>query len=79
LGDSGGVCGAGVLAKYSLKKVNTHHMVFNYKNEILFIVNVLMPSPEHLPYLCEDLRKIILQYSGHLRVSRRQLSWTVFQ
>ena len=80
LGDSGGVCGGGVSAKYSLRKLNSHHMPFNIKVDVDYIVSMLLPFPEKLPYLCTDLRAIILQYSGHLTVvSRRHLSWTVYQ
>ena len=80
LGDSGGVCGGGVPLKYSVRKLNSHHMPFNYKVDVDYIVSMLLPFPEKLPYLCTDLRAIILQYSGHLTVvSRRHLSWTVYQ
>ena len=79
LGDSGD-CG-GVPLKYSVRKLNIHHMSrFNYKVDVDYIVSMLLPFPEKLPYLCTDLRAIILQYSGHLTVvSRRHLSWTVYQ
>ena len=76
LGDSGD-CGA---LKYSARKLNSHHMVLSYKENLAYIVSMLLPFPEKLPYLCTDLRAIILQYSGHLTVvSRRHLSWTVYQ
>ena len=79
LGDSGGDCG-GVPLKYSVRKLNSHHMNFNYKDDVVYIVSMLLPFPEKLPYLCTDIRAIILQYSGHLTVvSRRHLSWTVYQ
>ena len=55
-------------------------MPFNIKVDVDYIVSMLLPFPEKLPYLCTDLRAIILQYSGHLTVvSRRHLSWTVYQ
>jgi hypothetical protein len=69
-----------VLAKYSERKLNTHHMVFKYKEDLLYIVSMLLPFPEKLPYLCTDIRAIVLQFSGHLTVvSRKHLSWTVYQ
>ena len=75
LGDSGDCA-----LKYSARKLNSHHMVLSYKENLVYIVSMLLPFPEKLPYLCTDIRAIILQYSGHLTVvSRRHLSWTVYQ
>ena len=55
-------------------------MVFNYKENLVSMVKMLLPFPENLPYLCTDIRAIVLQYSGHLTVvSRKHLSWTLYQ
>ena len=48
-------------------------MTFTFKEDVLYICNVLLPCS--LPV---ELRAVILQYSGHLTISNHHLSWILF-
>ena len=60
--------------KYSEKDLNSHHMPFTFKDDIVTICQQLLPV-NCVPF---DIRVLILSYSGHLSVGKRSVSWVLF-